>query len=318
MQACQNTFVKRRDSLIKKYFFAVRPAFLTASILPVLLGSAVGYYSSGLFDALALLLALCAVALVNAGVNVFNDVYDDIGGSDRVNTTHVFPFTGGSRLIQDHTLSVLQMYRWSVTLLSLGVALGTLLLLYKGFLVLVFGVTGVFLGIAYSLPPLELSARGLGESAVAFGVGVLPVTGAAWLQSGDFNGLALLLSLAVSLWVANILLINEVPDAAADAAADKRTLVVRLGYTPSAWLYLVSNLAACGFVALCAGLSLLPSGVLWLPLAMVMPACYAGYTIYNWNRKLQWIRKGIIITIAIHAVNILWLTFWLVAQAAAQ
>ena len=45
--------------------------------------------------------ALLAVLLLQAGVNVFNDYYDHDNGCDAANTERVFPFTGGSRFIQN-------------------------------------------------------------------------------------------------------------------------------------------------------------------------------------------------------------------------
>ena len=80
----------------RRLILAIRPMFLTASILPVLLGTAWGVHVGGRFQPVLFVLALLATALVHAGVNVLNDVYDDACGTDRVNEARVFPFTGGS------------------------------------------------------------------------------------------------------------------------------------------------------------------------------------------------------------------------------
>ena len=53
----------------------------------------------------------------------------------------------------------------------------------------------------------------IGVEFVGFGFGVLPVITAEWLQAGSVSDTGLLLSLPVALWIANVLLINEVPDA---------------------------------------------------------------------------------------------------------
>jgi 1,4-dihydroxy-2-naphthoate octaprenyltransferase len=72
----------------------------------------------------------------------------------------------------------------------------------------------------------------------------LPVTGAAWLQSGLIDADSLLFSLPISAWVAAILLINEVPDIGPDGATGKRTLPVRLGLHGTATLYIGIQLLA--------------------------------------------------------------------------
>lgn len=43
---------------IKTYLLATRPIFLTASILPVMLGSAIGYQLTGKMDVAVMVLAL--------------------------------------------------------------------------------------------------------------------------------------------------------------------------------------------------------------------------------------------------------------------
>ena len=299
---------------IKKYFLATRPMFFTTSLLPVLLGTVIGYRLSGQLDMLALILALLAVAFVNGGIDVLNDVFDDLGGTDRVNISHISPFTGGSRVIQEKILSNSQMRRFGYFLLTLSVILGTGLALHKGYVVVLYGLIGIFLGVAYSAPPFKLASRGFGESAVAIGMGVLPVTGAAWLQLGQFSWEALLLSIPASLWVANILLINEVPDVDADGATGKRTLVVRIGHQLTAGVYLLLNVLACVAIYIASSLGYVPLAATVLPLFLLLPAIYTGNTIYNWSDKPESIVIGIKSTIAIHATGILWLLAWILTH----
>ncbi|MGD8885790.1 MAG: prenyltransferase, partial [Gammaproteobacteria bacterium] len=249
MSSSQSNIVEPGDPLVKKYLLAVRPMFLTASLLPVLLGTAIGVQNADQFDVIAFILALFSVILAHAGVNVLNDVYDDLNGTDRDNETRIFPFTGGSRFIQDEILNNQQMRRWGQLLLVMSALLGVALIFHQGFMVLVFGLTGLLLGVTYSAPPLKLASRGLGESAVGIGFGVLPVVGAAWLQTSTFSWEALILSVPVSIWVVNILLVNEVPDRTADRNAGKNTLVVKFGLTFTAALYLLLSFVAVGMLA---------------------------------------------------------------------
>lgn len=288
-----------------RYIAATRPLFLTASTLPVLAGSAWGWQADGAFDPLALVVALLAVALVHAGVNVANDVADARSGTDGRNEGRIHPFTGGSRFIQCGVLTLGEMTRWATLLLAVGVASGFLLVILKGLWVLLFGAAGITLGLAYSLPPLRLSARGLGEVAVALGFGVLPYTGAYWLQAGSFAAAALLLSLPISFWVMAVLVMNEVPDRDADAATGKRTLVVRLTPGGSAWLYGVLQAAAPLALLLAALDGILPLAGLILPLFLLVPAAWAAWTIPHPDKNLL---PAILWTLAIHALGCLWLT----------
>ncbi len=213
----------------RRLFLATRPKFLTASVLPVIVGTAWGATLAGQFDALAAVLALVATALVHAASNVINDVGDDVTGTDRTNIERIYPYTGGSRFIQNQIMTAAEMHRWGWTLIAIASVLGLVLALLKGPTVIALGLAGIAIAWAYSAPSLQLSGKGVGEFFLMIAFGLLPAGGAAWLQSGVFDIVTVLMALPLGIWVMLILWINEVPDRRADAASGKRTLVVRLG-----------------------------------------------------------------------------------------
>ncbi len=288
---------------LRRLFHATRPKFFPASVLPVLVGTTWGAVTVGQFDWLVFLLALFATVCVHAAANVLNDVGDEISGTDRINTERIFPYTGGSRFIQNGILSLREMTLWGATLIATACLLGVLLVALRGPVVLAFGIAGVALATLYSLPAVHLAARGVGEASVAIAFGVLPVTGAAWLQSGVVDGASVLFSVPVSLWVAAILLINEVPDLNADAAAGKRTLVVRMGRRGAGWLYGVLQVVALG---VCLALGWL--GQLWwgagLAALLLLPlALRATRGILDPAQDRQLLTRAIESTLAIHTLG---------------
>jgi 1,4-dihydroxy-2-naphthoate octaprenyltransferase len=228
----------------RRLWLATRPKFLTASVLPVLVGTAWGAAVAGVFDFFAALLALLATALVHAASNVLNDVGDEVIGGDRANEERIYPYTGGSRFIQNRIMTVQEMNRWGQALLGAAAVLGLVLTLMKGPLVLIFGLFGIAIAVLYSLPSVLLSGRGVGEACILIAFGLLPVCGAAWLQSGVIDWASALVAVPAGIWVTLILLINEVPDRKADAASGKRTLVVRLGAPGARNLYRALHLSA--------------------------------------------------------------------------
>jgi 1,4-dihydroxy-2-naphthoate octaprenyltransferase len=288
---------------------ATRPAFLTASVLPVLVGTSWGYKVAGALDWTALLLALASIVFIHAAANVLNDVFDDLGGSDRNNDERIFPFTGGSRFIQNGVMSVRQMAVWGGVLLILGMAVGAALVAHKGMVVLLLGLVGVALGLLYSIPPVQLNARGLGELAVGAGFGILPVTGAAWLQSGISIVGALVLSLPIACWVMAILLMNEVPDLKADQAVGKHTLVVRLGLSRTRLLYLLVQLLAFAVLAVAVSLGMLQGAAGLIPgIVLLLAALYAAFGIGAGTARLT---RSIQLTLMIHMLGGVWLAAWI-------
>ncbi len=234
---------------VKRYLLATRPAFLTIALAGCLLGFATALDTAFSWP-LALLTVLLAVA-TQAGVNVFNDYYDHLNGTDAVNVDRLFPFTGGSRFIQNGVMSPRQMLAYALVLFGGVIAGGLWLIETRGVGLFWIGLGGLLIGWAYSAPPLKLNSRGLGEVCVALGF-LLIVAGADSVQRGVISSQPWLLGLPYALLVTNILYINQFPDRAADILAGKRHWVARLEPAVAArgyWLILLlSVLALVGLV----------------------------------------------------------------------
>jgi 1,4-dihydroxy-2-naphthoate octaprenyltransferase len=293
--------------LAKRLFHATRPKFFPASVLPVLAGTAWGVQVAGQFDALLFVLALLATVCVHAGANVINDVGDDSGGTDRQNSDRIYPYTGGSRFIQTGIMEATGMARLGISLLAVAAIAGMILLMMKGPMVLAFGLAGVALAILYSIGPVRLSSVGLGELAVAIAFGVIPVVGAAWLQSGSISSAGVLFSVPISAWVAAILLINEVPDIKADGTTGKRTLPVRLGYSGTAILYIAIHLVAVGAVVQLSVTGQLPILAPLIPAGLLILAFKSAAGIRRGIEDREGMTKAIESTLAIHTVGSIWL-----------
>ncbi|MGI9232764.1 MAG: prenyltransferase [Woeseiaceae bacterium] len=292
----------------KRAFHATRPKFYPASVLPILVGSAWGTSVTGLFDVSLFVMALLATVCVHAASNVLNDVGDESIGTDRQNDKRIYPYTGGSRFIQMGILTQSRMARLGVSLLAVAAMFGLALIIEKGPVVLLFGLAGVALAVLYSLGPVKLSAIGLGEMSVGAAIGVLPVTGAAWLQGAPIDAALLLFSLPVSAWVAAVLLINEVPDIEADGACGKNTLPVRLGLFGTSRLYFAIHTAAVLIIALLTLRGQLPLLAPLVPAVLVILAWRSSVAIRTGVENREAMTQAIESTLAIHTIGCLWLT----------
>ena len=292
---------------IKRFFHATRPKFFPASVLPVITGTAFGAYVAGAFDAYVFTLALIATVCVHAASNVLNDVGDETVGTDQINEQRIYPYTGGSRFIQMGILSQSRMAKLGVGLLAFTALLGVLLTLEKGPAVLLFGLAGVTLGVLYSLGPVKLSSLGIGETAVAVAFGVLPVTGAAWLQGASIDTALVLFSLPVSVWVGAILLINEVPDIKADGATGKNTLPVRLGLAGTSRLYFVLQSSAVIVIIYMTIQKMLPMLAPLVPLALLVLDWRAAASIRGGIADRSSMTQAIESTLGIHTIGCIWL-----------
>lgn len=236
---------------------AMRPGFLSITLLAVLLGLSL----SGLPWSLSSALVLAAALAMHGGANALNDVHDAALGSDACNTDRISPFTGGSRLIQEQQLSAAAMHRLALGLLAFAAAVGLALLPSRPGL-LAIGAAGLLLAWTYSAPPLQLMRRGLGEPAVGI-AWTLIVVGADYSLRGAWSAAPWFAGAALGLLVANILLANQLPDYRADHAVGKRNWVVRLGPRAAARWY--GRIAGAAGGVLLAGIG---SGI--LPATMIV------------------------------------------------
>jgi 1,4-dihydroxy-2-naphthoate octaprenyltransferase len=288
---------------VRRAFLATRPAFLIASVMPIFVGSAWAGAAFHRFEPLLFCLALAATLLAHAATNVYNDVGDDVIGTDGANTGRIYPYTGGSRFIQTGLLSRRQMTRLAVGLCLAALAVGILLAVLRGLGIILLGSIGLALGLLYSLPGAQLSARGVGELAVAAGLGVLPTLGAVWLQTGTVDLGAVLLCVPVSCWVSAILIINEVPDIEADRSAGKRTLVVRWGTPGARLIYRTLTLLALATSCLAILRQVLPAWYLLPAVALGLAGLVAAHRISAAADARQTLKRAIELTLAIQAIG---------------
>ncbi|WP_287833547.1 prenyltransferase [Acidiphilium sp.] len=253
----------------------VRAPFFTAAIVPVLLGGAVARFAmaragTGADWPWALFLwCIAGVLLAAAGTNLINDYGDHETGADEGNEVGGNPFTGGSRAIQLGMVAAWKVLLGSAICFGGTVAIGLHInAALAGHALaptplLGFGVIGCALGIMYTMGPFRLSYRGLGEVAVPLGFGPVIVLGTAYVLASAMHVpvpwlVGLLAALPVSVFVLLILWINQFQDAPADAAAGKRTWVVRLAETAGGDIdfrrpfraYLALDAAGFGLIAL--------------------------------------------------------------------
>lgn len=262
---------------ILRYFVATRPPFLTITLVGCVLGMA-SALSDGLSINVALALATMLLAITaHAAVNVHNDYCDHENGTDARNVARVFPYTGGSRFIQNGVMSPTAVRRYAGALFVFTIVGGLVLVARLGWGLLAIGASGVASGWAYSAPPLRLNSRGFGEICVAFTFGLV-VVGADFVQRGEAAYTPVWAGLAYAFLTTNILYINQFPDRIADRDAGKLHWVARLPVAQSRWGYLLLMLLAVSGLILPVALGYLPRGAA-LGLVGMVPAAAAARTL---------------------------------------
>jgi 1,4-dihydroxy-2-naphthoate octaprenyltransferase len=231
------------------------PKIMLASLVPFLSGMAIAHREGAGVPLLLLFGALAALFGVEVGKNAVNDLFDFRSGADLgVRPEERTPFSGGKRVLVDGLLTERQVVASAVGGFAFALLFGSYVAVARDPRLLLLGAAGAAISIAYTAPPLALAYRGFGEVAVflAYGPGI--VLGADWLFERRISPAAIWASLSLGALIANVLVVNEVPDERADREAGKRTWVVRLGRRRA--FRLVAILFAFGFSIPVAGILL--------------------------------------------------------------
>ncbi|MCX7193546.1 MAG: prenyltransferase [Proteobacteria bacterium] len=250
-----------------RYFAATRPAFLTASLMAGLIGLAIARHNGLVLDDALAIVTLLFALLAHAGANVLNDYYDAINGTDAQNTERIFPFTGGSRFIQNGVLTLAQTRNFGFSLLGCVALAGLWLMARSSPQLLYVGIAGLFIGWAYSAPPLRLNSRGWGELCIVAGF-LLITVGTDFVQRRGFSVVPFVAGLSYALLVTNLLYINQFPDRKADTAAGKLHWVARMEVQQARWGYVLIVCLAYGWLILSVTLGWLPVSALAALLAL--------------------------------------------------
>lgn len=222
---------------LKLWLKAIRAPFFTATIIPVTLGSVIAWYDTSAFLWMKFALAMIGALLIHTGTNLTNDYFDHLTGCDEANLNPT-PFSGGSRVIQEKLIAPKKILYVALSSFFAGAAIGLYLnYVCRGNVILILGITGIFLGFFYSAKPLQIGYGSFGELAVGIGFGPLMVLGSYYVQAQSLPLKIFLVSIPVGILIALVLFINEFPDYLADKTAGKRTLVVILGKRKAVILY---------------------------------------------------------------------------------
>jgi 1,4-dihydroxy-2-naphthoate polyprenyltransferase len=252
----------RRGDILAGIWRVADPKITLASVASMTLGAGAAAWQ-GTISWVWLALTVVGIFCIEAAKNASGEIFDwDSGADQGLRNDERTPFSGGKRVLVDGLMSRRQCALMALAFYALGISAGLAIVLLREPRVLWFGVAGVALAFFYHAPPFSLSYRGLGEAAVALAYGPIIACGTYLVQLHTVSLEIVLLSVPLGLAIMAFLWINEFPDARADAAAGKRTLVVRLGRPRAARMFaLLVGFTYLGIAVL--PLFGLPAGVLF-------------------------------------------------------
>ena len=254
-------------SFFKSVFIAIRPKTLSASIAPVLVGSAIAFNSSQ-FNLGIFFLTIFSAIFIQIGTNFANDVYDFINGAD--NDERVGP----TRVVQANLISINVMKYLTIIAFSLSIICGLPLVVKGGYPILLIGIISIISGYAYTGGPYPLGYNGLGDIFVFIFFGPIAVCGTFFLQLGYVSVESLISGIVMGCLSVTLLCINNIRDVDTDSNVGKRTIAVRFGVMFVKYLF-ISLFLICylllGYLSF--NLNYINKNVYFLLLIITLPLC---------------------------------------------
>lgn len=244
-----------------------RPAFLLITPAQVALAWAAAVYSYRVVALVDVVLVLLAALAAHISVNALNEYSDYQTGLD-VRTQRT-PFSGGSGALPQHPQSASSVRILGIAALLLVLLLGFYFVALRGdWPLLLLGVMGLVLVWNYTPrinqhPWLCLVAPGLG-------IGVVMVWGGELALSGNLSEAGIYAGLLVFFLANNLLLLNQLPDIAADRHAGRRTFPIVYGVQHSVQMAAVFFGLALAVVVVGTCRGIFPLGACWVLLPFVL------------------------------------------------
>lgn len=210
---------------------AIRAFSFTASVTPVLLGTALAFYQTGTVNLLLMFAALIGGLCLHAGTNLISDYFDYKRGVDQEASF------GSSRVLVEKMMQPKDVLTGGFIAFGIATLIGVYLLSVRGWPIVAFGLAGIFGGYFYTAGPVGYKYHALGEFLVFALMGPLMVWGGHFVQVGTVQWLPLLVSAPVGILVAAILFANNLRDIEDDNAAGFHTQASLLGRKRARILY---------------------------------------------------------------------------------
>ncbi len=282
----------------------IRAPFLSSVIAPLLAGTLLSVSIQGEFQVLNFFLVLLIGVGLHAAVNVYNDIYDTIQGTDKVNV-HRNEASGGSGILQDHPGLMGRMF-WIARLsllMALAGSIGLSFVIDPTLVPLLWSLylLSAFFSKYYTAPPVKLAYRGWGEVSVWIAFGPMAILIAAVGQNLSFHPAILSLMPITGLSTLSILLVGQMIDLDADRAGGKHGMASRLGTRAASLTYLFVQLAIVAnliFLALTLQSPGWPILLALLPYLVISPR--AASIIIKHHQDADKLKQGAKLTVLLH------------------
>lgn len=237
----------------------LRPHTLTASFVPVFIGTMLAILD-GSIQYLLFAVMLLAAMLIQAATNMYNEYYDYVRGLDNENSVGI-----GGTIVRDGIPAKKVLYLAN-TFFILAMLLGVYICLQSNWWVMVVGLISMLFGYLYTGGPYPIASTPFGELVSGFFMGTMLIGISYFVQTMTISTDMILISIPVAIFIGMILLANNIRDLDNDKVNGRKTIAVLLGQHKAILFLAASFIVSYALTIVFIGLGILP---IWSLIALL-------------------------------------------------
>lgn len=231
----------------------LRPHTLTASFVPVFVGTMAALYVEGTINILLFLAMLIASMLIQCATNMFNEYYDYVRGLDNEKSVGI-----GGTIVRDG-VAPKTVKRLAFAFYGIAFLLGLYICIMSSWWIAAIGLVCMLFGYLYTGGPFPIAYTPFGELFSGFFMGTVIIGISYFIQTYTLTTEVLLISIPIAIFIGCIMLSNNIRDLDGDQENGRVTIAILLGQK-YAIVFLASLFtAAYAFTALFIAFQVLPT-----------------------------------------------------------
>ncbi len=229
----------------------LRPHTLTASFMPVFVGSMFAYIDGAIHIELFLAM-LFASMLIQSATNMFNEYYDFVRGLDNEQSVGI-----GGTIVRDG-IAPKTVLNLAFTFFGVAMLLGVYICMMSSWWIAVIGIICMLFGYFYTAGPYPIAYTPFGELASGFLMGTVIICISYYIQTLTVTAGVLLISVPVAVFIGCIMLANNIRDLDGDKKSGRKTIAILIGREKATMLMAALFIIAYGLTAVYIMLGILP------------------------------------------------------------
>src|SRR5699024_4247751 len=207
---------------IQVWWRLLRPHTLTASFIPVFVGTMLAYMDGPIHIPVFLAMLFSSI-FIQAATNMFNEYYDYVRGLDTEESVGI-----GGTSVRDG-IAPKTIYRLAVTFFGIATILGLYISIASSWWVAVIGLIGMLFGYLYTGGPLPIAYTPFGELFSGFLIGTVIIRISHFIQTLTLSTDVISISIPIAIFIGAILLANNIRDLDNDEQSGRKTIAILLG-----------------------------------------------------------------------------------------